>query len=98
MNASTNITALIVLVTITVLSLAALTLLLRAQRRSIRQKRDDRPPTRPVQPLHLPTIHADRTQECRHIARRAAYLKWQQDHAALQAARAIQQAARWYGE
>lgn len=98
MNASTNIIALVVLVAITALSLAALTLLLRAQRRSIRQKRNSRPPTRPVQPLHLPTIHADRTQECQHIARRAAYLKWQQDHAALQAARAIQQAARWYGE
>lgn len=97
MNASTNITALIVLVTITALSLAALTLL-RAQRRSIRQKRNSRPPTGPAQPLHLPTIHADRTQECQHITRRAAYLKWQQDHAALQAARAIQQAARWYGE
>lgn len=98
MNASANIIVLIALVTITVLSLAALTLLLRAQRRSIRQKRNGRPPTRPAQPLHLPTIHADRTQECQHITRRAAYLKWQQDHAALQAARAIQQAARWYGE
>ena len=97
MNASTNIIALVVLVAITVLSLAALTLL-RSQRRSIRQKRNSRPPIRPVQPLHLPTLHADRTHECRHIARRAACLKWQQDHSALQAARAIQQAARWYGE
>lgn len=44
-----------------------------------------------------PAIDADRAQEHRDIARRAARAKWQQNQAALQAARAIQQAARRYG-
>lgn len=73
--------------------LAAVLILLRPTRR----KDDSRPPARQSRPLRPPAIDADRAQEHRDIARRAAALKWQQDQAALQAARAIQQAARRYG-
>ena len=73
--------------------LAAVLILLRPTRR----QDDSRPPARQSQPLRPPAIDADRAQEHRDIARRAAALKWQQDQAALQAARAIQQAARRYG-
>lgn len=70
--------------------LAAVLILLRPTRR----KDDSRPPARQSRPLRPPAIDADRAQEHRDIARRAAGLKWQQDQAALQAARAIQ---RRYG-
>ena len=73
--------------------LAAVLILLRPTRR----QDDSRPPARQSRPLRPPAIDADRAQEHWDIARRAAALKWQQDQAALQAARAIQQAARRYG-
>lgn len=73
--------------------LAAVLILLRPTRR----KGNSRPPARQSRPLHPPAIDADRAQEQWDIARRAAGLKWQQDQAALQAARAIQRAARRYG-
>lgn len=95
MNANTGIIAFIVLAVIASLTLlvVVLILLLPTWRR-----RNGRPPTRHPRPLHLSTIDTDRAQEHWDVARRANYLKWQQDHAALQAARAIQQTARWYGE
>lgn len=62
-----------------------------------RRKDNSRPPARQSRPLHPPAIDADRAQEHQDIARRAARAKWQQNQAALQAARAIQQAARRYG-
>ncbi len=73
--------------------LAAVLILLRPTRR----KDNSRPPARQSRQLRPPVTDADRAQEHRDIARRAAALKWQQDQAALQAARAIQQAARRYG-
>ena len=75
-----------------VLLAAVLTLL-----RPTRQKGNSRPPARQSRPLRPSAIDADRAQEQWDIARRAAGLKWQQDQAALQAARAIQRAARRYG-
>lgn len=75
-----------------VLLAAVLTLL-----RPTRQKGNGRPPARQSRQLRLPATDADRAQEQWDIARRAAALKWQQDQAALQAARAIQRAARRYG-
>lgn len=77
----------------TLVLLAAVLILLRPTR----QKGNSRPPARQSRPLHPPAIDADRAQEQWDIARRAAGLKWQQDQAALQAARAIQRAARRYG-
>lgn len=73
--------------------LAAALILLRPTRR----KGNGRPPARQSRMLRPPAIDADRAQEHRDIARRAARAKWQQNQAALQAARAIQQAARRYG-
>lgn len=73
--------------------LAAVLILLRPTRR----KGNGRPPAWQSRPLRPPAIDADRAQEQWDIARHAAGLKWQQDQAALQAARAIQQAARRYG-
>ena len=73
--------------------LVAVLILLRPTRR----KGNSRPPARQSRPLRPPAIDADRAQEQWDIARRAAALKWQQDQAALQAARAIQRAARRYG-
>lgn len=75
-----------------VLLVAALILL-----RPTRRRGNGRPPARRSRPLRPPAIDADRAQEQWDIARRAAGLKWQQDQAALQAARAIQRAARRYG-
>ena len=94
MNANTGVITLIVLAVIAALALLAAALILLLPTR----RRNGRPPVRRPRPLHLSTIDTDRAQEHWDIARRAARLKWQQDHAALQAARAIQQAARWYGE
>lgn len=73
--------------------LVAVLILLRPTRR----RGNSRPPARQSRPLRPPAIDADRAQEHQDIARRAAGLKWQQDQAALQAARAIQRAARRYG-
>ena len=94
MDANTGIITLIVLAVITALALLATALILLFP---TRRRRNDKPPTRHPRPLHLSTTDTDRTQEHRDVARRAARLKWQQDHAALQAARAIQQVARRYG-
>ena len=73
--------------------LVAVLILLRPTRR----QGNGRPPARQSRPLRPPATYADRAQEHRDIARRAAALKWQQDQTALQAARAIQRAARRYG-
>ena len=86
--------AFIVLVVVAALVLLAAVLILL---RPTRRKGNGRPPVRQSRPLHPPVTDADRAQEQWDIARRAAALKWQQDQAALQAARAIQQAARRYG-
>lgn len=86
--------ALIVLVVVAALGLLAAVLILL---RPTRRKGNGRPPARQSRQLRPPAIDADRAQEYRDIARRAAALKWQQDQAALQAARAIQRAARRYG-
>lgn len=86
--------ALIVLAVVAALVLLAAVLILL---RPTRRKDNSRPPVRQSRPLRLPVIDADRAQEQWDIARRAAGLKWQQDQAALQAARAIQRAARRYG-
>lgn len=86
--------ALIVLAVVAALGLLAAALILL---RPTRRKGNSRPPARQSRPLHPPAIDADRAQEQWDIARRAAGLKWQQDQAALQAARAIQRAARRYG-
>ncbi|WP_315558853.1 hypothetical protein [Actinomyces gerencseriae] len=93
MNANTGVITLIVLAVIAALALLAAALILLLPTR----RRNGRPPVRRPRPLHLSTIDTDRAQEHWDIARRAARLKWQQDHAALQAARAIQQVARRYG-
>lgn len=93
MNANTGVITLIVLAVIAALALLAAALILLLPTR----RRNGRPPVRYPRPLHLSTTDTDRAQEHWDIARRAARLKWQQDHAALQAARAIRQAARWYG-
>lgn len=85
---------LIVLVVVAALGLLAAVLILL---RPTRRKDNSRPPVQQSRQLRPLTIDADRAQEHRDIARRAAALKWQQDQAALQAARAIQQAARRYG-
>lgn len=82
--------ALIVLAVVAALGLLAAALILL---RPTRRKGNSRPPARQSRPLHPPAIDADRAQEQWDIARRAAGLKWQQD----QAARAIQRAARRYG-
>ena len=86
--------AFIVLAVVAALALLAAVLILL---RPTRRKGNGRPPARQSRPLRPPAIDADRAQEHRDIARRAAALKWQQDQAALQAARAIQRAARRYG-
>lgn len=85
---------LIVLVVVAALVLLVAVLILL---RPTRRKGNGRPPARQSRPLRPPAIDADRAQEHRVLARRAAALKWQQDQAALQAARAIQRAARRYG-
>lgn len=84
----------VVLAVVAALALLAAALILL---RPTRRKDNSRPPARQSRPLRPPAIDADRAQEYRDIARRAAALKWQQDQAALQAARAIQRAARRYG-
>lgn len=89
-----GVVALIVLVVVAALGLLAAVLILL---RPTRRKGNSRPPVRQSRPLRLPAIDADRAQEQWDIARRAAALKWQQDQAVLQAARAIQRAARRYG-
>lgn len=86
--------AFVVLVVVAALGLLVAVLILL---RPTRRKGNSRPPARQSRPLRPPAIDADRAQEQWDIARRAAALKWQQDQAALQAARAIQQAARRYG-
>ena len=91
---SSGVIVFIVLVVVAALVLLAAVLILL---RPTRRKGNSRPPVRQSRPLHPPVTDADRGQEHRDIARRAAALKWQQDQAALQAARAIQQAARRYG-
>lgn len=94
MNANTGIITLIVLAAIAALILLVVVLILL---RSIRRRRNGRPLAWQSRPLRPPVTDADRAQEDWDIARRAARLKWQQDHAALQAARAIQQAALQHG-
>ena len=89
-----GVVALIVLVVVAALGLLAAVLILL---RPTRRRGNGRPPVRQSRPLRPLTIDADRAQEQWDIARRAAGLKWQQDQAALQAARAIQRAARRYG-
>lgn len=89
-----GVVALIVLVVVAALGLLAAVLILL---RPTRRRGNGRPPVRQSRQLRPPAIDADRAQEHRDIARRAAALKWQQDQAALQAARAIQRAARRYG-
>lgn len=89
-----GVVALIVLVVVAALGLLAAVLILL---RPTRRRGNGRPPVRQSRQLRPLTIDADRAQEHRDIARRAAGLKWQQDQAALQAARAIQRAARRYG-
>ena len=91
---SPGVIAFIVLAVVAALGLLAAALILL---RPTRRKDNGRPPARQSRQLRPLTIDADRAQEHRDIARRAAALKWQQDQAALQAARAIQQAARRYG-
>lgn len=86
--------ALIVLAVVAALVLLVAVLILL---RPTRRKDNSRPPARQSRPLRPPVTDADRAQEQWDIARRAAALKWQQDQAALQAARAIQRAARRYG-
>lgn len=86
--------AFIVLVVVAALVLLAAALILL---HPTRRKGNGRPPARQSRMLRPPAIDADRAQEQWDIARRAAGLKWQQDQAALQAARAIQRAARRYG-
>lgn len=86
--------AFIVLVVVAALALLVAVLILL---HPTRRKGNGRPPARQSRQLRPLTIDADRAQEHRDIARRAAALKWQQDQAALQAARAIQRAARRYG-
>lgn len=86
--------AFIVLVAVAVLALLAASLILL---HPTRRRGNSRPPARQSRPLRPPATDADRAQEHRDIARRAARAKWQQNQAALQAARAIQQAARRYG-
>ena len=86
--------AFIVLVVVAALGLLVAVLILL---RPTRRRGNSRPPARQSRLLRPSAIDADRAQEHRDIARRAAALKWQQDQAALQAARAIQRAARRYG-
>ena len=93
-DTSPGLIALIVLAIVAALVLLAAVLVLL---RPTRRKGNGRPPARQWRPLHPPATDADWAQEHRDIARRAARLKWQQDQAALQAARAMQQAARRYG-
>lgn len=89
-----SVIAFVVLAVVAALALLAAVLILL---RPTRRKDNSRPPARQSRQLRPPAIDADRAQEYRDIARRAAALKWQQDQAALQAARAIQRAARRYG-
>lgn len=91
---SPGVIAFIVLAVVAALGLLAAALILL---RPTRRKDNGRPPARQSRPLRPSAIDADRAQEYRDIARRAAGLKWQQDQAALQATRAIQRAARRYG-
>ena len=91
---SPGVIALIVLAAVAALALLAAALILL---HPTRRRGNSRPPARQSRPLRPPATDADRAQEHRDIARRAAGLKWQQDQAALQAARAIQRAARRYG-
>ena len=86
--------AVIVLAVVAALVLLAAALILL---HPTRREGNGRPPARQSRMLRPPAIDADRAQEHRDIARRAARAKWQQNQAALQAARAIQQAARRYG-
>lgn len=86
---SSGVIVFIVLVVVAALVLLAAVLILL---RPTRRKGNSRPPVRQSRPLRPPAIDADRAHEHRDIARRAAALKWQQDQAALQAARAIQRA------
>lgn len=86
--------AFIVLVVVAALVLLVAVLILL---RPTRRKGNGRPPVQQSRQFRPPAIDADRAQEQWDIARRAAGLKWQQDQAALQAARAIQRAARRYG-
>ena len=86
--------AFIVLAVVAALGLLVAVLILL---RPTRRRGNSRPPARQSRPLRPLTLDADRALAHRDIARRAAALKWQQDQAALQAARAIQRAARRYG-
>ena len=86
--------AFVVLVVVAALGLLVAVLILL---RPTRRRGNGRPPVRQSRPLRPPDIDAVRAQEQWDFARRAAALKWQQDQAALQAARAIQRAARRYG-
>ena len=92
---SPGVIALIVLAAVAALVLLAAVLILL---RPTWRRGNGRPPARQSRPLRPPAIATDLAQEHRDIARRATGLKWQQDQAALQAARAIQQAARRYGD